>query len=95
MIDASKRLFVGIKISTALQNELDRPAPGTQHYFEASNENFLQIVNLGAEKYIGRYIKDGYSIADIGDVGRNVCSIMKLIARGRRIEERDVHIYSS
>ena len=94
MNDAAKRLFVGIKISTALQNELDRPAPGTQHYFEESNENSLQIVNLGAEKYIGRYIKNGFSLADIGDVGRNVCSIMKLIARGRRIEERDVHIYA-
>jgi hypothetical protein len=95
MIDAGKRLFVGIKISTALQGELDRPAPGTQHYFETSNENYLQIVNLGAEKYIGRYVKDGFSVAAIGDVGRNICSIMKLIARGRRIEERDVHIYSS
>ena len=94
MSDAAKRLFVGIKISAALQNELDRPAPGTQHYFEASDENALQVVNLGAEKYIGRYIKDGFSLADIGDVGRNVCSIMKLIARGRRIEERDVHIYA-
>jgi hypothetical protein len=94
MNDAAKRLFVGIKISTALQNELDRPAPGTQHYFEESSENSLQIVNLGEEKYIGRYIKNGFSLADIGDVGRNVCSIMKLIARGRRIEERDVHIYA-
>ena len=95
MNDAAKRLFVGIKISPALQNELDRPAPGTQQYFEASNENFLQIVHLGADRYIGRYIKDGFSVADINDVGRNVCSIMKLIARGRRIEERDVHIYCS
>jgi len=93
--DAAKRLFVGIKISTALQNELDRPAPGTQHYFEATNENYLQVVERGPEKYIGRYIKDGFSLADIGDVGRNVCSIMRLIARGRRIEERDVHIYCS
>jgi len=92
--DAAKRLFVGIKISTALQNDLDRPAPGTQHYFQESNENSLQIVDLGTEKYIGRYIKNGFSLADIGDVGRNVCSIMKLIARGRRIDEKDVHIYA-
>ena len=35
MIDAGKRLFLGIKISTALQSELDRPAPGTKHYIEA------------------------------------------------------------
>lgn len=96
MIDLAKRLFVGIKISTALQNELDSPAPGTKHYFEEKdNKDYLQIVNLGEEKFIGRYIKDGFPAADIGDVSRNVCSIMKLITRGRRIEERDVHIYAS
>ena len=95
MSDQAKRLFVGIKISAALQNELDHPAPGTQHFFEASNDNYLQIVERGTEKFIGRYIKDGFPLADIGDVGRNVCSIVKLIARGRRIEERDVHIYCS
>ena len=96
MIDLAKRLFVGIKISTALQNELDSPASGTKHYFEEKdNKDYLQIVNLGEEKFIGRYIKDGFPAADIGDVSRNVCSIMKLITRGRRIEERDVHIYAS
>ena len=96
MLDAAKRLFVGIKISTALQNELDSPAPGTKHYFDGNgNQDYLQIVNLGEEKFIGRYIKDGFPAANIGDVSRNVCSIMKLITRGRRIEEGDVHIYAS
>jgi hypothetical protein len=28
-------------------------------------------------------------------VSRNICSIVKLIARGRRVEENEVHIYSS
>ena len=96
MIDMAKRLFVGIKISKTLQNELDSPAPGTKHYFEGSDtKDYLQIVNLGEEKFIGRYIKDGFPTADIGDVSRNVCSIVKLITRGRRIEDNEVHIYSS
>ncbi|HYA30958.1 MAG TPA: hypothetical protein VEI95_19225 [Acidobacteriota bacterium] len=96
MTDLAKRLFVGIKISPALQNELDRPAPGTKHYFEGDNkQDYLQIINLGEDKFIGRYIKDGFPVADISDVSRNVCSIMKLITRGRSIEEREVHIYAS
>jgi hypothetical protein len=95
MTDAGKRLFVGIKVSSALQNELNSPAPGTEHYFEGNNEDYLQIVNLGEDKWIGRYVKDGYPVAAIGDVSRNVCSIIKLITRGRRIEEKEVHIYSS
>jgi hypothetical protein len=94
MEEMTKRLFVGIKITKALQDELDSPAPGTKQYFEGSSNDYLQIVNLREEKFIGRYLKDGFPVANIADVSRNVCSIVKLITRGRRIEENDVHIYS-
>ena len=47
MVEMGKRLFVGIKISKALQNELDSPAPGTEHYFKTDNVDYLQIINLG------------------------------------------------
>jgi hypothetical protein len=93
MEEAAKRLFVGIKINKALQDDLDSPAPGMKQYFDGNND-YLQIVNLHEEKFIGRYLKDGFPVANIGDVSRNVCSIVKLITRGRRIEENDVHIYS-
>lgn len=94
MEDLGKRLFVGIKITKALQDDLDSPAPGTKHYFEGGNKDYLQIVMLNDEKFIGRYLNDGFPAANIGDVSRNVCSIVKLIARGRRIDENEVHIYS-
>jgi hypothetical protein len=95
MTEVGKRLFIGIKISTALQNEINSPAPGTERYFEQNNDDYLQIINLGEDKLIGRYVNDGYPVAALGDVSRNVCSILKLITRGRRIEEKEVHIYSS
>jgi hypothetical protein len=94
MDEATKRLFVGIKITKALQDELDSPAPGTKQYFEENGKDYLQIVNLRDEKFIGRYLKDGFPVTNLSDVSRNVCSILKLITRGRRIEENDVHIYS-
>jgi hypothetical protein len=95
MVEMDKRLFVGIKISTVLQNDLNSPAPGTEHYFKADNVDYLQIINLGEEKFIGRYVKDGFPAADITNVSRNVCSIVRLITRGHRVEENSVHIYAS
>ena len=96
MIDAVKRLFVGIKISKALQVELDSPAEGTKHYFAGTgDEDALQIITLGEQKLIGRYIDDGFPAADISDVSRNLCTMVKMITHGRRIEENDVQIYSS
>lgn len=94
MIDLAKRLFVGIKISKSLQQDLDSPAPGTRHYLGHDNLECLQVFNAGEHRIIGRYIEDGCPAAALTEVSRNVCRIVKLMTRGRRIEENDVHIYS-
>jgi hypothetical protein len=94
MAETEKRLFVGIRISTSLQNELNNPAPGTERYFKGDDGEFLQIVSVGDEKLIGRYVKDGFPVADVADVSRNVRSIVKIITRGHPIAEDSVHIYA-
>jgi hypothetical protein len=93
MLDGERRLFVGIKISTQLQNQLNSPAPGTQRYFDATNVDYLHVITLGEEKLIGRYLKDRFPVTEMDNVSRNICSIVKLITRGHRIEENAVHIY--
>ncbi len=93
MAEAGRRLFAGIRISTQLQNDLNSPAPGTEHYFKPDNSDYLHIITLGEEKLIGRYLKDGFPAADMDNVSRNVCSIVRLIARSHRVEENPVHIY--
>lgn len=96
MIDLAKRLFVGIKISKALQNELDNPAPGTQRYFEANGpSDSLEIINVGDHRIIGRYISDAFLAAELGEVSRNIGNMIKSITNGRRIEESDIQIFSS
>ena len=96
MIDVAKRLFLGIKISNALQADLDNPAAGAREYFEApAGKDSLQIINLGEHRFIGRYIEDGFPVADIGQLSRSLCTTVKTITRGRRIEEDDVQIYCS
>ena len=94
MSELANRLFVGIKVTKALQNDLDSPVPGVKQYFDGISGNYLQIVSLRDEKVIGRYLDDGFPAANLGDVSRNVCSLVMLITRGRRIEEDEVHIYS-
>jgi hypothetical protein len=93
MSETDKRLFVGIKISKKLQNELDSPAPGTGRYFKEKNLEYLEIVTLGNEKIIGRFIRDGFPASDIENVSRNVRSIVSLITRGHSTGEDSVHIY--
>lgn len=93
MFEAAHRLFAGIKITTKLQNDLDSPAPGTERYFKTDDLDYLHVITVGEEKLIGRYLKDGFPAAEMDNVSRNVCSIVRLIARGHRLEENSVHIY--
>jgi len=88
-----KQLFVGMKISKELQGWLDRPAPGTDRYFEKDNVDYLHVINLGEHRFIGRFLKDGFPVREIENVSRNVCSIVRLITGGHRVEEDSVHIY--
>jgi len=84
---------VGMKISKDLQNRLDKPAPGTDCYFKKDNVEYLHIVNLGEDRFIGRFLKDGFPVGELDNVSRNVCSIVRLITGGQRIAEDSLHIY--
>ena len=95
MADSDRRLFIGIKITTKLQSRLDSPAPGTERYFKGDNADYLEIVTFGEDKIIGRYVHNAFPIRDITDVGRNVRSIVSLIAHGDRISDDSVHLYAS
>jgi len=94
MYEGDKRLFVGIKISPRLQRELDNCARGTERYFKEDQPESLQIMTLGEEKFIGRFLRDGFPVSDIDNVSRNVRSIVTLITQGLRLAEDDVRIYA-
>ncbi|HXG51763.1 MAG TPA: hypothetical protein VNN77_10195 [candidate division Zixibacteria bacterium] len=93
MSEGEKRLFVGIKVSSKVQSGLDNPAPGTERYFKEGNEEYLQVITRGEEKFIGRFLKDGFPVGEIDNVSRNVRSIVSLITGGQRIDEDSVRIY--
>ena len=91
----NNRLFVGIKVSSKLQRELDHCAPGAKHYFTEDKPESLQIVTFGEEKVIGRFLRNGYPVTDIDNVTRNLRSIITLITGGSRIEEDAIRIYAT
>ncbi len=90
----NKRLFVGIKVSTKLQRELDHCAPGTERYYKEDKPESLQIVTFGEERVIGRFLRDGYPVTDIDNVSRNIRSIITLITGGSVIAEDSIRIYA-
>jgi len=94
MHDVDKRLFVGIKISPALQKELEKCPRDAERYFKEHNPESLEIMTLGAERFIGRFLQDGFPVSNIENVSRNVRSIITLITQGHRLTEDAIRIYA-
>jgi len=94
MNKVDKRLFVGIIISPKLQTDLDHCARGTERFFKEDKPESLQIFTLGEERFIGRFLRDGFPVNDIENISRNVRSIITLIAPSYRMAEDSIRIYA-
>ncbi|MGH7831211.1 MAG: hypothetical protein ACREP8_13660 [Candidatus Binatia bacterium] len=92
--ELEKRLFVGMKISAKLQEGLDNCARGAAHYLQEDKPEALQIAALGAEKLIGRFLRDGFPVSDIDNVSRNVRSIVQIVAPRYPIQDDIIQIYA-
>jgi len=53
MNEVARRLFMGIKISSKVQNELDHCAPGTECYFKEDKLEYLHFLTLGRKSSLG------------------------------------------
>ena len=95
MDEGELRLFVGIKISSRIQRELDNRIRGTERYLKEGQPESLQIVTLGEDKFIGRFLRDGFPVSDLDNVSRNVRSVVTRMTQGLRLAEDSVCIYAA
>jgi hypothetical protein len=68
--------FLGIRINTKLQEGLDRSNPLNRFYFQDNNPEFLQIVTVDQDRYIGKFVEQGAGYTALEDICRNIISIM-------------------
>ncbi|KPJ59248.1 MAG: hypothetical protein AMJ42_02125 [Deltaproteobacteria bacterium DG_8] len=68
--------FLGLKITSKLQEGLDKCNSYNKFYFEKDNPEFLQIITIDSDKYIGRAVEQGIEYKKIEDIGRNIISII-------------------
>ncbi len=72
-------IFVGMKINERLQEHLDASKPSMKSFYETNNPEFLQIMNIDHDDYIGKVIKSGSSIEIFSNILLNVKSMLKMI----------------
>lgn len=92
----TERLFFGCKIDSKLREALAQAKPGDRRYFEDSgNSEFLRVVAVDEERWIGKVINGGVQVTDVDDIQRNVVSILKRISPNLRLASSAVKIFAA
>ena len=85
--------FVGVKITSALQRQLDQCSSIHKRYFDQSEPQSLQIVTIDREEVIGRAVEQGARVDSLRDVARNIRSILLIICPQCAIGESKIKVY--
>jgi hypothetical protein len=83
-LDSTAQLFIGLKIDSKLREALAQATPGDRKYFEDANSQFLRVLSMGDDQWIGKIFDAGTAPQELEDIGRNVISILNRIAPGSR-----------
>src|SRR5688500_17145444 len=89
----SERLFFGCKIDSKMREALSQAKPGDRRYFEDPESEFLRVVAVDEERWIGKVIAGGIQVTDVDDIQRNVMSILKRISPGLRLASSAIKIF--
>jgi hypothetical protein len=86
-------LFFGTRIDSKLREGLALSKPGDKKYFDGTSEEFLRVIEMPDEKWVGKVIRGGLSVTEVDDIQRNVLSILRRVAPNARIPASQVKIF--
>lgn len=92
-LDKTCSLFFGTKIDSKLREALSQAKPGDKKYFDGSSDEFLRVVEVQDEKWIGKVIKPGPVVTEVDDIQRNIVSIMRRVAPAGRVSASGIRIF--
>ena len=92
-LDKTCSLFFGTKIDSKLREALSQCKPGDRKYFEGGSDEFLRVVEVEEEKWIGKVVKGGTPITEVEDIQRNIISILRRVAPNARVAASAVKIF--
>jgi hypothetical protein len=92
-IDKSCPLFFGCKIDSKLREGLAQCKQGDRKYFEGDSDEFLRVIQVEEERWIGKIVKGGLQVSDVDDIQRNIISILRRIAPNVRHSPTAVKIF--
>ena len=91
---AGLMLFIGVKVTNALQRHMDESENGHGHLFEGRNRQSLQRVTIDGEDLLGRSGEQGATVESLGDIVRNLKSILLKHVPKYPLKNTEIRIYA-
>jgi len=92
-LDKGCALFFGTKIDSKLREALSQAKQGDRKYFDGTSEDFLRILEVDEEKWLGKVIPPGPAVTEVDDIQRNLVSIMRRVAPNARVSASSIKIF--
>jgi len=85
-------IFVGLKISEKLQDQLDSSDVSVKQFFAENNPEYLQVMRINDDEYIGKATKSGASLDDLSNMSMNVKTMLKMICSNFFLQDGAIKI---
>ena len=87
-------IFVGVKVKEKLYNELEESKASMKQFFRDNNPQFLQVIRIGGDEFIGKMIESGASLDSFSNNLLNLKTMLKMIIPNFPIAEDTIKIYA-
>jgi len=77
-VNPERKLFIGLKLDAEMRRQhadgklVHRPA------FKSGDPAYLELLEIGSDLYIGRILEGGVGVDELGDLVRNIKSIVSV-----------------
>ena len=88
------RIFVGIKVSDRLRDQLDSSQASMKSFFSEQNTEFLQVMQIDSDEYIGKVTASGTSLEVLSNMLLNVKTMLGMICPKFTVADGAIKIHA-
>ncbi len=95
MSDRTKmELFVGIKVTAALERHLDELNSSYAYLVGGKDEQSLRRITINDDEILGRSVEHGTPVGSLSDIVKNLKSILSKFVPQYPLKDSEIRIYS-
>ena len=94
MQNDANNLFVGMKINDKLREQLDDTKVSMKPFFNNNDPEYLQIVQMDNDDYIGKIVENGVSLEILNNILLNIKTMLRMIIPKFSLSEDALKIFA-